>query len=338
METIPNDVKGTESSTVDTGVKPPTSFEQVTEQFISKMTETAEPPADEEEEAPESDGLEKTKTEGDKGTEKGAEETEAETETPAEEESTEETEEEAKHEEAVPYDRFKEVNEKAQAYEPLAQRQYQIEKYLHDGGVTPQEFQESLELMVLRKQNPAEYAKRMQTQLEDVEVATGSRLPTDLQKEVDDGTLSEARAKELAQLRAKSRGLEKKTTLTEEQQVANHVQQLAGSLHVWAQHKGQIDPQFKPKKSADAPDGMFEMVTERFQFLMHNKDFRKLSVEEVNRDIETAYNDVKKRFKQFAPPPAKKKVLKNTGVSTQQKEPKTIEDVMNTIATKHGIG
>jgi hypothetical protein len=306
-------------------------MEQVTELFAQKMEAKDSSPEDEEHS--ESPGPEKTETEE----EAPAKETEAENEPSAEEETeSEEEKDEKAHEESVPYERFKEVNEKLQQYEPLAARHYQVEQYLHKAGITPREYQEGLELMALRKSNPTEYTKKLQAQLEDYEVSAGTKLPADLQKKVDDGLVDIEIARELAQLRSKNRGLESKTAVSEEDRQRQHIEQMASTLQSWATQKMQLDPAFKPKANAEAPDGMFEMMCERFQYLAATRP--PATFADVQTLAETAYNDTKKRIRGFVPPPPKKKVLKGTGSTSKPKEPKTVEDVTEQIASKYGIG
>lgn len=337
METIQNDVKeGAASSAAVADVKEPTTLDQVTEKFYQESQaaeqggkEAADVPADEE--ASEGAGQETTKTEAEQTTTEVA----AEEADPSAGEPVVEADGEKKTEEAVPYDRFKEVNERAKQYEPLAVAQSQLQDYCIQNNITPTEFQEALSILALKKQNPAEAAKRLLSMAETIEVSNGSKLPADLQQEVADGTLSEARAKELARLRIEKNAVVQTSQQTIEQQQQRYVAEMSNGLINWAATKAKTDTSFKPKANDKAADGKFEDFVARFHYRSSQK--MPQSMQDVINLAEQAYEDVNAMARRYMPKAAKKKVLTNSSVATTITSPKSMDDVVENFAREKGI-
>jgi hypothetical protein len=357
------DVKGTAESSpaTKTDVKRTEAFTDIVNEVFAKH---AESPASGAKSAEKGAGLQETKT-GEEGAgeesdqaatdsteqEGGAEEQSGEGEQTnedaegAEGEETEEgdnetaeggedAEEGQKQSEAVPYNRFQEVNQQLQQARPYAEAHAQLEAYLKDLGVTPEEWQNTLDLLALRKRNPAEAAKRLSVELESLQVATGAKLPADLVAKVEAGTLSEEDAKEIAALRAKANGAEQNTQSAVEAAKQQFVKSVTSAMQAWGANKKQLDPAFKPKKDAKAPDGKFEVFQGKLTLLVQNSPPRDAA--EAVALAEQAYAETQALFKRFSPAPATKKVLRLNGSGKREIEPKTPEEVTEQIARKWG--
>src|SRR3546814_2585723 len=68
-------------------------------------------------------------------------------------------------------------------------------------GLSPAEAAEGFTVMAMIKVDPAGALKALEAKADEIRQFLGEKLPDDLQKEVEDGTISEGRAKELAQAR-----------------------------------------------------------------------------------------------------------------------------------------
>lgn len=334
-------VNPTEESSTSTQTENHESMEAVTEAFAK----TLEAQSSGAEEASEGAGQNKTKTEEEESTEveKEAEASDktAETESTEEqkEESSEEKEQETEQEREkfIPRERFDEVNTKLKNAEPLANAQYQLVDWCRKNNIGDQEFGEALNTWALAKSNPQEFVKRLQQKIEEVGVVTGSKLPKDLADEVEGGSLSEARAKELAQLRLKANGHEGVLRKTAEETQAAWVQAMSQTMTSWASTKMAVDPDFVPKKDPKAVDGKFEDFLMRFQALTSQKPPQNFA--DVTLLAEEAYKATEAMIKRFRPAPVKKKVLTTVGSSATGKvQPKTMDDVTELVARKHGIG
>ena len=99
--------------------------------------------------------------------------------------------------------------------------------------------------------------------------------------------------------------------------------------------KQAIDPGFKPKASAEAPDGKFEYVADRLYKLMTN-NVPKTTADAVKL-VEQAYADVSKSFDAFKPKvQLSDKNISSTKTSTNStKVPTTMKEVVDQVLAKH---
>jgi len=167
----------------------------------------------------------------------------------------------------------------------------------------------------------------------------GETLPEDLAKEVEEGVISEARAKELAQLRGQTKIQQAKSQLNgqqaQKQQQLALQQELNRSITSWTTSKQTTDPGFKPKADANAPDGKFEFVADRFYKLMTINPPR--SSAEALKLVEQAYTDVTKAIATFRPKTSlsNKNVSSTKSSSNSKQEPKSIKDVVANVLAAH---
>lgn len=364
MPTETTDVKDRASSSeAKQDVK--ATFDSTANTMIEALSKGSSP---EEQEAAKSDVLEKNTTEESSAVEEAdatvdKEDTKEQEETTKEEEKTaEETEEEpsaeakaddesteAKHEDSIPYTRFKEVNDKATRYEGLAKDQESLITYCQQNQIPAEQFRGTLEVLALSKTNPTEAIKRLETFLDELKVSAGTGIPADLAKEVTDareeleaGTISqgrfnviETRMKELAKARIQHTNLEQQNRFAQLQQQQAEGQQLTGALASWADAKRKLDPGFKP--SADpAKPGKFE------DFLAKNVYLWTLSPPKTPQAAvelaEKALAEVNAMVARYKPTPKVKKAPLSTGHSrsTESELPKSMDDVLNRVAKKHG--
>lgn len=85
--------------------------------------------------------------------------------------------------------------------QPKAKTYDDLQAYCTKNGVSQDDFSYGLNIMSLVRTNPAEAWKQLQPLVADLQAYVGEILPTDLAKEVEAGTINEARAKELAATR-----------------------------------------------------------------------------------------------------------------------------------------
>lgn len=104
--------------------------------------------------------------------------------------------------------RFRQVLEKAKAFEDKAQRLDSLATYLTDAGLSTDDFAQGLEIMRQIKQDPFSAYEALRPIMENLELVVGQRLPADLQDRVDRGLVDPETAKELAAMRTRS-GLER---------------------------------------------------------------------------------------------------------------------------------
>lgn len=359
-----NDVKlGATSSVAKQDVK--ATFDSTADAMIEALSKGSSP---EEEKQEESVVLEKNTTEkeekssaveeadatDDKEDKTEQEETEKEDKTEEGEEETidevkEDKELEAKHEDSIPYSRFKEVNDKASRYEGLARDQENIINYCQQNGIPAEDFRGNLEILALARSNPSEAIKRTEAFLEQLKVATGNGLPADLAKEVTDaeaefkdGNISEARLgviknrmKELAKARVQHTNLEQQNRFTQLQQQQAEGQQLTGALAAWADAKRKLDPGFKPSADPTKPGKFEDFLAKNIYLWTLNPPKNAQQAIELADKALTEVNSMIARYK---PTPKAKKAPLSTGHSrsTESELPKSMDDVVNHVAKKHG--
>jgi len=274
------------------------------------------------------------------------EEEEATPEEEVEKEEPDQTEDEAKAKEVelppegkdVPYDRFKEVvterNDYKTKYEadaPMADTAKALTNFCQSNRITQQDLQGALELLALSKTDVKAFRAKMDEMLTGMDIAMGSKLPADLQKDVDDGVIPESRAKELALARMR---LEQ----------AEHQRQEATQRGAQAQHNAvtQALTDWENAQMKQYPEwGKYaESIQDRFQRLCMEQYPR--TPQEAIRLAEQALQTVKSRFKSFIPKPPVRKVLKSTGSSTNNgqanyvlKSLDDLGDVVRMVAAKH---
>ncbi len=181
----------------------------------------------------------------------------------------------------VPYERFQEVvaerNQVKQTFEqvqPAVESYNKIQSYCESNGITPEQFSQTLEVQALLNSDPEEALKRLLPIVEGLQGFTGNKLPADLQGEVDSGELSLARAKEIAQFRAKTQFGEKKSQYDQQRQQQERQQSLQRELmqgiETWETAKRKSDPDYKP--AANGTEGKWELVRDKYLAMLNQTD------------------------------------------------------------------
>ncbi len=259
-----------------------------------------------------------------------------------EEEAAPETDK--KTEEAVPYERFKEVNEKVKSLEPLAQAHQQIVQHCQTNRIDPTQFAEGMNMMALVNNNPEQALQKFEGYVEQLRVALGKGLPADLQQEVTDGTLSEKRAKEIAQSRIQMQSRDSTNRFSQLQQQQAEQQQTLQAMGSWMDNKLKLNPSFKQKAKPTDQDGLFEDFLKNNTWLftqrrpMNGQSFTPF---ELTSMAEEAYGETMKMAQRYTPKPVTKKApVSSSGAShrsTAPRDAKSPEDVVNQIAAKYKI-
>ena len=229
-------------------------------------------------------------------------------------------EDEKKHEDAVPYSRFEEVNKRVKDLEEPATRMRAIETFCQQKGIAPDDFQAALDFMAALREDPKKARTLLQPIVEQLDVVTGAGLPADLSKEVEDGLITAERAKELAMLRLSKNGLEQGSKLDAEQRERSSQQALANALNTWDSSKRQVLPDFKPKSNGE-PDGIYEVFQAKFMQAWQSTPVK--SIEDAIALAEKAFKDTMGFVERFKPAPKVQKMIKSTGSS------KTAEPVID---------
>lgn len=248
-----------------------------------------------------------------------------------------------------------EYEQKLKQLEPLADEQRNVARYCQTNGVTPEEFQQAVEIAALLKNDPKAALERLKPVVAGLQSLNGESLPKDLademaqvQQELTDGTISEgaaqryeARIRENAKLRAQTSLSSEQGKQGAQRQREAAIAQGMQAVNEWQKLKQSGDVDYKPKAKADEPHGLFELVDREFQFLVNNAAQSGQNVFDPKTVValaEQAYVNIKASTQRFNPPPKARKGLPTTNSSTTKaKEPETLREAVEMAAAKHGF-
>lgn len=95
-----------------------------------------------------------------------------------------------------------ELRSEVERLKPLAQEYEQVQQFMDQHELAPQEVAEAMQILALLKRDPLKAREALMPTINQLNMFSGDQLPDDLQQRVDDGYLDEESAKEVARLRA----------------------------------------------------------------------------------------------------------------------------------------
>jgi hypothetical protein len=259
----------------------------------------------------------------------------------------------------VPLERFQEVTREnrelkqtTEQMKPLVEAHNTVVDYCRKNGLNNEDFAAALELAALLKSDPVKFKERITPILEGAGVLAGDKIPSDLAKEVEEGTLAVERAKEIAQLRAQREFGTQRQKVTAEQQQAQKQQQFVQDIQTswanWDASKRKLTPDFKPKSDPSKPDGLWEMVNDKMTAMGQAVDgqgrtrFPINSPQDAVNLAEAAYKAVLESVKVFNPRKPTTKRLSSNGSTTSSSntdplKAKTMEEAIRLKAGQLGV-
>jgi len=150
--------------------------------------------------------------------------------------------------------RFQQLLRKAKTYEADAGRYRNVETFLTNNNLGPDEAADVLIAAALAKTDPAKCWEQIKPWVQSVLVAAGEVLPQDLQQRVAAGELSREAAMELSRTKARAQSFEAQQSFREQQEQRRTqeaaVQALTGAAQSWEQDRLAKDPNFGSKTTA----------------------------------------------------------------------------------------
>lgn len=187
---------------------------------------------------------------------------------------------------------------------PRAKTSDDIVAYCQKNRVSPDDFQFGLHMMALVRNDPNKAWEALQPLVKDLQAHVGEILPADLTKEVEAGTISEARARELAAARRESARLaetrkvegEERTRSEASRTYDENVKKNTDSVRTWEESWKAKDPDYEKKR---------ERVWERLMVLINDAvEQRKPLTPELSVQLaEKAKGDVEKWLSELMPKP-----------------------------------
>lgn len=191
---------------------------------------------------------------------------------------------------------FKEEAEKLKA---PAESYVKITAFLDDNGITNEEMVGLFKVAALAKVNPDEALKELQPLLTDLYERTGAFLPADLRDDVEEGRITEDRARELARTRAEAAESRRQVETTRERAARVEQETQAGTQAAaferavvdWEASVKARDPDFAVKE---------EFVADRCRALIAERG-QPRTVEAMREILEQAHTDVTTALRKMAP-------------------------------------
>ncbi|MBD9674954.1 hypothetical protein IB275_30535 [Pseudomonas sp. PDM21] len=187
-----------------------------------------------------------------------------------------------------------------EALRPRADQYGLVERYMQDNGLTAQEVTDGFQIMALMKLDPAQARERLVGHLRTLDAYLGHALPPDLQKQVDEGFVTEDMAKELAyrrnlEVRHQNESQAQQQAL-QQQQVQEQSRTLragmATAVASWESQIKQTDPEYAKKEP---------FVLRELQALM--QQYRVQSPEQAVQLAQMAYSNANKALRGLIPRP-----------------------------------
>lgn len=185
-----------------------------------------------------------------------------------------------------------------EAVRPAIDRLAEVNDAARRVGLTPDEVAEFFHAPILANENPAKAHEIVSKFAERLAQAAGAKLPDDLRREVDDGYITEERAKEVALLRAEAErsksSAQFESELAQRQQVQQRQEKIVSAVNEYQTRLMSSDPSYTPAKHA--------MVKEALELLVI-REGRPDSPEKAVELAKRAHDTVSKRLAEFAPRP-----------------------------------
>lgn len=93
------------------------------------------------------------------------------------------------------------LKQKVESFQERASEYDKIHQFMESNGLSPDEVARSIRTMAMIRNNPAQAREVLAKELESLDQFVGKKLPDDLQREVEEGYMTQERAQELARLR-----------------------------------------------------------------------------------------------------------------------------------------
>lgn len=270
------------------------------------------------------------------------------------EDGTDKVKEDEKPNEPVPYDRFAEVNtQKAeladwkQTNEPFVNAHRELIDHCQANNIAPEDYKYWMHVAAKFNTDPAGALKMLEPRLKHLQEFNGDVLPPDLQKEVDDGVMPLARAKQIARLESQTKfGQESQQRLAEQHRAAQlhkdtqeYTRQILSGVQSWCANKAKTDVEFTPKEKATDPDGKFEFAMEKLSNLVQKAGNKVKGLEDVVKLADEAYNSVQASFGKFTKKPTVNggKLSSTRSNGTSVGPINSVDDAIARRAAKHGF-
>lgn len=234
-------------------------------------------------------------------------------------------EQKAENERFDKHPRFVQLNERLKEAETKSKSYDGIQEYCNQHGITPKQFNEGMQLMGLMNVDPVKARAALLPYMDSLNAYVGEKLPDDLQKRVDGGTIDINDAKEIAKLRAQTTMSQTRSAQTQEQ-VFNA--SCSKAVSDWETSKKATDPDYAKK---------YDLIEPVFMGLLNTArgTGKEPSPQDRVRFAEQAWKQVTDKLVIFMPQrPTKRSFKTNGSRTTGASEAKTPFELAAQIAAR----
>jgi hypothetical protein len=173
--------------------------------------------------------------------------------------------------------------------------------FMDKNGLSTQEVDLAFSLAAEMKSNPAEALKKLGLIYRDVASRAGTLLPAELQEEVRLGLITENRARELSETRARADQIARQAESVRQQQEQEslrqeqdrHTNSVLDAVTKWERTQAALDPDWNRK---------INIIGDRVDLAIRTAN-KIVSPQEAVQIAEKVRNSVNEELKQFLPPP-----------------------------------
>lgn len=235
-------------------------------------------------------------------------------------------------------DEAKAAKEELDQYKEPAERFQQYTAKIREMGLEARDVNFGFTVMHALKSGDLERAAELLAPInEQIATYKGEKLPEDLQRKINDGSLDEASARELASARAKARNEEERRQRDSERHTQDSQardakafeREVGTSLQKWESELKTRDPDFQRKQP---------LIMKEFKLLLNESvenGRAPKTIDDVMKMANTAKTNAEQIISQFAPKDQKREVRTVTGGGTAGKtnpQPKSTLDVVKMAA------
>jgi hypothetical protein len=189
-----------------------------------------------------------------------------------------------------------------QELERPAEQWGNVRGFMEHNGISDQDMLDGFKMMAMIRTDPLAGRAAVASYLSELDRALGLVLPDDLREDVENGYMSEERAKELSQARATTAQVTAERAAQQEQdgraQAAREAQELGQRLtsaaESWEAAKRARDPDFEAKA---------DLIADRMRAISLAERKTPKTPEEINALLDRAHTDVTAHLRRFVPAP-----------------------------------
>jgi hypothetical protein len=230
------------------------------------------------------------------------------------------------------------AEQRLQSLKPIEEQSQFHRSYMERFGISDQDVANAMEFLAMQRTNPQRALEMLKPIQQSLAAYDPNVLPPDIQALVDKDEMTPAAAKMLAQSRAELNAFKQRqqSEQANAQVAANRA--TSNAISSWDMAKRGQDPDYKPKRGENDPDGLWELTAKSFAYIQ-TTNFAQ-SPAQATANLEKAYKEAKAMVMRLASArqPIRNPVTSSRSSNASVKtKPKNVYDVTKEAVAKYGI-